>query len=429
MQKRKGWKTVMTAMLVSGLLCGQTAWAADVDLTLQEAIEKALATNPTGQMALADQKKAEGALRQARAGRMPVLNYTHTDNRRGGNYSSSYTENLYENTVTMTVPLYTGGQLEGSIDQAKVGVHSANLSVEQAWQQMKLDATTGYYDVLQASNMVQVDKESVERLEAHLKNVQAQFNVGTVAKSDVLRSEVELANAKQTLIKADNTYEVSVSSLNNVIGLPLDTKITLKEELAYQKYEQSMIDCIDYALKNRPDVLQAKDSLTSTVKGVQIAQSGKKPTVALSSLYDFYDDAFPGDNNSNWRVYVTTNWNVFDSGLTDAKISQAKASVEKAQEQLRKTRDAAHLEVRQAYLNMQEAEKRFDTTKVAVLQAEEDYKIAQVRYSAGVGTNLDVMDSQVALTQAKTNYIQALYDYNTSKAKLEKAMGIPVARK
>ena len=143
MQKRKGWKTVMTAMLVSGLLCGQTAWAADVDLTLQEAIEKALATNPTGQMALADQKKAEGALRQARAGRMPVLNYTHTDNRRGGNYSSSYTENLYENTVTMTVPLYTGGQLEGSIDQAKVGVHSANLSVDQAWQQMKLDATTG----------------------------------------------------------------------------------------------------------------------------------------------------------------------------------------------------------------------------------------------------------------------------------------------
>ena len=78
---------------------------------------------------------------------------------------------------------------------------------------------------------------------------------------------------------------------------------------------------------------------------------------------------------------------------------------------------------------MQEAEKRIDTTKVAVVQAEEDYKIAQVRYSAGVGTNLDVMDSQVALTQAKTNYIQALYDYNTSKAKLEKAMGIPVVRK
>ena len=429
MQKRRKWKKVMAAIVMSGLLSGQSVWAADVDLTLQEAIEKALATNPTGQMALADQKKAEGLLRQAKAGRMPVLSYTHLDSRRGGNYSAGYNEYLYDNTVTLSLPLYTGGQVEGSIDQAKVGVHSANVGVEQAWQQMKLDATTGYYDVLQASNMVQVDKESVDRLEAHLKNVQAQFNVGTVAKSDVLRSEVELANAKQTLIKADNTYEVAVSSLNNVIGLPLETKITLKEELTYQKYEQSMADCIDYALKNRPDVLQAKDSLTSTVKGVQIAQSGKKPTVTLSSLYDFNDESFPGDNNTNWRVYFTTNWNVFDSGLTDAKISQAKASVEKAQEQLRKTRDAAHLEVRQAYLNMQEAEKRIDTTKVAVVQAEEDYKIAQVRYSAGVGTNLDVMDSQVALTQAKTNYIQALYDYNTSKAKLEKAMGIPVVRK
>ena len=161
-----------------------------------------------------------------------------------------------------------------------------------------------------------------------------------------------------------------------MIGLSLETRLTLKEELAYQKYEQSMSDCIDYALKNRPDVLQAKDSLTSTAKGVQIAQSGKKPTVTLASLYDFNDESFPGDNNTNWRVYFTTSWNVFDSGLTDAKISQAKASVEKAQEQLRKTRDAAHLEVRQAYLNMQEAEKRIDTTKVAVVQAEEDYKIA-----------------------------------------------------
>jgi len=100
--------------------------------------------------------------------------------------------------------------------------------------------------------------------------------------------------------------------------------------------------------------------------------------------------------------------------------------MKKQTEQARQSRDSVQLEVRQAFLNMKEAEKRIETSKVAVDKAEEDFKIAQVRYSAGVGTNLDVIDAQLALTQAKTNNIQALYDYNTSKAKLDKAMGIPV---
>jgi outer membrane protein TolC len=116
--------------------------------------------------------------------------------------------------------------------------------------------------------------------------------------------------------------------------------------------------------------------------------------------------------------------NVFDSGLTRAKINEAQMDVDKAREQARQTKDGIALEVRQAYLNMKEAEKRIDTSGVAVTKAEEDFKIAQIRYSAGVGTNLDVIDAQVALTQAKTNYVQSLYDYNTSRANLNKAMGI-----
>jgi len=84
------------------------------------------------------------------------------------------------------------------------------------------------------------------------------------------------------------------------------------------------------------------------------------------------------------------------------------------------------LQVRQAFLSIKEAEKRIDTSQVAVNQAQEDFRMSQVRYEAGVGTNLDVIDAELALTQAKTNYIQALYDYNTSKALLDQAMGVPV---
>lgn len=112
--------------------------------------------------------------------------------------------------------------------------------------------------------------------------------------------------------------------------------------------------------------------------------------------------------------------------MTESQVKQAKAAQAKATQQERQALDTIELDVRTAYLNLLEAEKRIHTSQVAVGQAEEDYKIALVRYNAGVGTNLDVIDSQVALTQAKNNYIKALYDYNVNNAKLEWVSGMPV---
>ena len=123
---------------------------------------------------------------------------------------------------------------------------------------------------------------------------------------------------------------------------------------------------------------------------------------------------------------MTTTWNVFDNNVTRAQIKQAEVAMMKTMEQEQQKKDSIQLEVRQAYLNMNEAEQRIQTSQVSVEKAQEDFKIAQVRYSAGVGTNLDVIDAQVALTSAQTNYIQSLYDYNISKANLDKAMGVGI---
>lgn len=119
--------------------------------------------------------------------------------------------------------------------------------------------------------------------------------------------------------------------------------------------------------------------------------------------------------------------NIFDSGVTLSKVHAAEEKLLQAEETYRDTVDTVELEVRSNYLGLREAEKRISTTQVAVAKAEEDFHIAQVRYMAGVGTNLDVIDAQVALTEARTNFVNALYDYNTSKIALETAMGVPVA--
>ena len=138
------------------------------------------------------------------------------------------------------------------------------------------------------------------------------------------------------------------------------------------------------------------------------------------------DRAFKNNMEDNWAAGLSANWNIFDNGVTSAQVHQADARLIQAQEQAAATSESIQLEVRQAYLTMLAAEKNIATTQVAVTQAEEDYKIAQVRYSAGVDTNLAVMDAEEKLTEARMNYYTALYDYNTSKASLDKAMGIPV---
>ena len=430
MIRQKHWKKRLTAALAGGvfILSTAAAWAAPVELTLDEAVALALQNNSDIKISESEREKADWAVSEAKAGKKPSVNYNFT-----GSYTDSNATKLtgdkenYDNKIALTLPLYTGGKVEGSIEAAKLGLKSADLGIEKAKQQIKLDATTGYFNILQTANLVKVAQESVDGLTAHLKNVQAQYDVGTVAKSDMLRSEVELADADQKLIIAKNNLELAVASFNNVTGLPLDTQINPKQSaLAYVANNQTLNDSITYSLANRPEVAQADANVAVAKQQIKIAGADKKPTVSLTGYTDWYDKDLPGTDNDNWGASITASYKLFDSGLAKSKIKQADADLSKSTEQARQSRDSVQLEVRQAFLNMKEAEKRIETSKVAVDKAEEDFKIAQVRYSAGVGTNLDVIDAQLALTQAKTNNIQALYDYNTSKAKLDKAMGIPV---
>jgi len=417
---------IMGAMVIAGLLGGQAAAAAPQELTLQDSIRLALANNPAVKMAQADKDKAYWTVKEAKAGKGATFDVTHTDARIKSASTTAY--DRFSNTVGVGWKVYTGGKVGSVIRQAQANYTSADLGVAESRQQLRLDATSGYYSVLQTRNLLQVATESVDNLNAHLRNVQLQFDAGTVAKSDVLRSEVEVANAVQSQIKAQNNYDLALASLNNVLGVALDTQWTIREDLSYSQVDADLATGTRTAMQQRPEIGMSKASIEVAKEGINIAKSGYRPTVSLTGNNGWNDITFPGTSNNNWTVYLSSNWTVFDAGLTKAKVEAAKASYEKSLQQDRQTTDSVALEVQQAVLNVREAEKRIGTSQKAVEKAEDDFKIARLRYDAGVGTNLDVLDSQVALTQAKTNYYQALYDYNVGRAKLEKAIGVPVVQ-
>ncbi len=438
--KKTPWKQSIVAVVAGYMVFSASiGLAAPLELTLEDSVNLALNNNPSIKISEADRVAAQWKIDEAKGAKDLTASLSHTDTHVRTAPSTAVTwyngvktvtevsgmsKNNFDNKLTLTLPLYTGGKVEGVIDQAKLGLTIAELSVQKSKQQIKLDATSAYLTVLQAQILLKLSQESVDRLTAHLQNVQAQYNVGTVAKVDVLRSQVESASAEQNLIKAQNALDLSVASLNNVLGLSLDTQVSLKDNLTYKAYSQPLEDCITYALAKRPEILQSNFAIEVAGLGKKVAKSGNLPTVGLQAYSDWNKDKFPGADNNNWAVALAANWNFFDAGVTKSKVQQAEATLIKSQEQMRQTKDLVQLDVRQSYLSLREAEKRIATSQVAVDKAEEDYKIAGVRYSSGVGTNLDVIDSQVALTQAKTNYVQALYDYNSSKAKLDKAMGI-----
>lgn len=429
MNKNNRFYKKLTALVATGLLTAAvsgTAFASDtVQLDLHDSVQMALENNRTIRQALTDVDTAKWSLSSARRTMGPTLNWAATA-LRNDDQKSNILGNQYGHELQVGMPLYNGS-VKGKIKQARYGLNAQDLTLEQTKQTIRYTATAAYYQILQDRNLIDVEQESVNTLQEHLDNVNAQYRVGTVAKSDVLASQVQLANAQQALVSAQNNYDIAVSSLNNIIGLPTDTVLDIRDKLKYTKYDLTQDDCTNYALDNRADGAAARYAVKVAEAGVDTAKAGYQPTVnAVASKTIAGDREFRKNQAESWKAGLQASWDVFDNGLTQASVNSANMALAKAKEAAAQTDDQIRLDVRTAYLGLQAAEKNIQTTSVAVTRAEEDYKIAQVRYSAGVGTNLDVMDANEKLTTARTNYYTALYNYNTSKAALDKAMGIPV---
>ncbi len=427
MKSTKGFYKNLTVMVLAGMMMSSTAMAADmVELNLEDSVRMALENNRTIKESSADQKAAEWGLHSARRMTGPVLSWSGTAGAVGGRTYYGM-DRAYSNELAAQYPLYTGGKNENAMEGARYGLNASDLMLEDTKQAIRYKTTASYYKILKCRDDVKIYQENVALLQQHLDNVNAQYRVGTIAKSDVLRSQVELAGAQQNLVTAQNDYDVAVATLNNIIGLPTDTVLDIKDQLKYMKYDFLLDDCTEYALLNRPDGIAADYAVKEAQSQVDIAKAGYRPTVqAVVKKNIAGSDPFRDDQTDTWMTGIAANWNIFDNGLTAAEVERYKALLEKAQEKAAEAKEMIQLEVRENYLNLIAAEKNIHTAAVAAVKAEEDYKIAQVRYSAGVGTNLDVMDAEQNLTNARGSYNNALYQYNTSKAALDKAMGVPV---
>lgn len=410
------------ALLAFAMLIGLPT-ASCADLSLQDAIDLALAQNTGLRITQKDEDVAKAALKQAKIDN--GLKITGNESLDTTLHRSSHTKSENGIGVTASYPIYTSGKAEAEIGSSELGLKAAELSTERSRENLKLDVIKAYYDALEARRTVDVRQETVDKYQDHYTNVSQLYAAGSKARIDVIRSSVELSNAAQNLIKAQNSYEVNLATLRNYLNVDRSEPLNLTSDFSYDQFNIDMDACIDYAYRNRKDLLIDLYKYQQAENDIKAAKADFGPSVTLSVGPSWSHTFKPStSSDSDITAGATLSWNFWDNGLTRAKVQQAEASRDKAKLTLTKDQEDIDLSLRQAYYNMREAEKRLNSTGDAVKQAEEDYFIAREKYRAGEGLMLDIIDAQEALSTARLNYISAEYDYARYKATVENAMGI-----
>lgn len=403
--------------------------AAAMDIDLKGAVTTAIQNNRDITIAELKMREAEADVSAVAAKKNPSVNYSWQRNQyptQRGVVGMQSSNHGYSQEIKVSWPIWTFGKVEGAIDAARYQKNIADLNVYKTEADTKLAAVQAYYQYLEAIKLAEVQAQSVTDYASHLNNVQQQFDAGIVAKLDVLSSNVSLANAKQKSIAADNTRDVAEANLNNIMRVPMNTTLNpLDKNFPEPEFDLTMEQAILMAQKYRWELVEADYGVRAAEASLRSAKAGYLPTVSVGGGYSWKEASVTAVDKDDWAVQGGLSWSLWDGGATQASVKKADAAVKTAQETLLQAREKIELEVRQDYLNVLSYKEQIRAAEASVAQAEEAYKIATVRYSSGVGINLDVLDAELALNTARTNYITALYNYNIGLATLEHAMGVP----
>lgn len=400
--------------------------AAAMDIDLKGAVTTAIQNNRDITIAELKLREAEADVSAAAAKKNPSLSYSWQRNQYPTQIGTQSSNHGYSQGINVSWPIWTFGKVEGAIDAARYQKNIADLNVYKTEADTKLAAVQAYYQYLEAIKLAEVQAQSVTDYASHLNNVQQQFDAGIVAKLDVLSSNVSLANAKQKSIAADNTRDVAEANLNNIMRVPMNTTLNpLDKNFPEPEFDLTMEQAILMAQKYRWELVEADYGVKAAEASLRSAKAGYLPTVSVGGGYSWKEASVTAVDKDDWVVQGGLSWSLWDGGATQASVKKADAAVKTAQETLLQAREKIELEVRQDYLNVLSYKEQIRAAEASVAQAEEAYKIATVRYSSGVGINLDVLDAELALNTARTNYITALYNYNIGLATLEHAMGVP----
>jgi outer membrane protein TolC len=429
-------------------VCAQSRPSVSTDIfqhpiSRAEAVDIALRQNSAILKGKADLEAAHGVVVQLRSIAYPTLSAT-------GGYNaeqSSLVENFpipapfnliqfpdqnWVSDIRVRQSIYEGGRMTSSFRSAKLTREQALLNYQTLLADTLLAVRVAYDDVLVAQEQITVNEASVKLLTNELEDVRRRFKSGQVPQFDVLRAHVELANEMPRLIQARNNFRIGKNNLLNLLGCDLprtiweDAPVRLSDTLRETPLDMALPAALTLALQNRPELAALKKAAALRREEMVRARSGYKPSAQIFGGYQWQSPPYLNnlsDDLNGWMAGAQVSWNLFDGGLTRGKIMESRAQYDRARLDIEDTRRQIELDVRTAYSNFIETREILESQKAVQEEAEEALRLAEARMGAGSSTQLDVLNAQTSLTQARTTQAQALHDYSVARARMQRAIG------
>jgi outer membrane protein len=419
-----------------------TAWLTR-PLSLADALNTALGQNATILEAQNDLEATHGIVIQTRAVALPQLKASgqYTDEevtllQQFPGFAFPIPHQTWNAGIQIVQNIYMGGRMVAAIRAADATQKQAVANFQTSVADTLLNVRIAYFDVLLAAQQIIVQDASVKLLEKEQEDQQHRLDAGTVPKFNVLRAEVAVANERPSLINARNSYRIAKNNLANLLGYNLprnvweDIPLNLTDDFDTSPYTVNLPDAIQQALSRRTELTALRKDVELQDLNIVNAKSGYKPTVSVFAGYNWLNSEFstdPKDEFNGWNAGAQLNWNIFDGLLTYGKVKQARAQYAKSKTTLEDQQRQIELQVRTYYSDFIQATETLESQQKVQEEADEALREAKARSEAGTGTQLDVLDAETSLTQARTTQLQAQHDYVTARARLDRAIGTDLA--
>jgi outer membrane protein TolC len=407
----------------------------------------ALEKNPERKAALADVRAASADVKEARSFLLPHINFSETATR--GNdpvyvFGSKLrqqrftTEDFALNVLNTPAPFGNFATRFGgtwnlfdsfgswrAVNRAERVKDAAGHQLERTDQEIIFRVVDSYYGALLAKKQLEVAEQSMKTAQAILDQSKDRFDSGVVVESDLLSAKVRLAARKQELIRAQNTLALARVQLSTSMGLSTENEFDPAETLAERNLPAMAIEDVEKkAVDMRPDLKRIRSEEEAQQQSVSIAKSSFGPRVNAFAGWEADNPTFvAGGGGNNWLAGIEVQYDLFEGGAKRARLSHERAMQEKVAAVKDMATDAARLEVRRVYYDLDSARQQVEVARETIAESQESFRINQNRYDSGLSTITDLLAAEEASRRSQTDYWEAVYRYHTGYANLELVSG------
>jgi outer membrane protein len=403
--------------------------------TLERAVQRALSTNLGLKSAQEETNVAMARKNIRQTEFFPTFNLTYQylrndDRQKVDDVGLIFPRNEYTFIAGFSQPLFAGFSIINRYKIAELSLQASLTNEKIHRQDIIFSTMEAYYYLLKTTKLREIAQETVAEIDAQRIVAENFYEVGMTALNDLLQARVELANAQQNLVISQNEMEAAEAYFNTVLRRPINAPVNLEDIQGYETFEYDIEYCLAQAEKYRQEITVADLELEIAEKEFDVAKKDFYPRINLGGRYFQQGsewDARGGSGlfgrSSGWDITTVATWNIFEWGRTYYGAEEQLHRVSQARIGRTQLIDNIRLEVKQVYLKMRQSEKNIKTIELAIDQAEENFRINTEQYQEQIATQTDVLIAQTLLSRTRTNYFNALYDYEIAKAALYRAMG------